>query len=266
MKIVVCLKQVPETNRVKLDPVTHNLIRQGLAGKINPFDRNAVQAALDLKAQTGAEVILVSMGPQDNEYCLREGLAMGADRAILLSSRAFAGSDTLATGYVLSQAIRQIGAVDLAFFGRQAVDADTGQVGPIVAEFLNWPQLTLASQLTLTGDRLVGTRRLGDLAQTVALTLPAVITASQELNVPGYLQPRQIKASFQQEITVWQETDLDADLTWLGVSGSPTVVRQVMAPQVEAKQTTMLPPDPEQAVSTLLTALQAKNLIQEMTR
>ncbi|MFC6315429.1 electron transfer flavoprotein subunit beta/FixA family protein [Lapidilactobacillus achengensis] len=261
MKIVVCLKQVPETNQVKLDPVTHNLIRQGLAGRINPFDRHAVQAALDLKAQVGGEVIVLSMGPNDNEYCLREGLAMGADRAILLSARAFAGSDTLATGYTLSQAIRKIGAVDLAFFGRQAVDADTGQVGPIVAEFLGWPQLTLASQLTWTDQGLQGVRRLGALAQTLAVPLPAVVTATRELNDPGYLQPRQIKAGFQQPILTWNEVDLEADPARLGVAGSPTVVRKILAPQTKTVPTQYLNPDPQAAVAELLTALQAKNLL-----
>ncbi|WP_261805971.1 electron transfer flavoprotein subunit beta/FixA family protein [Lapidilactobacillus luobeiensis] len=261
MKIVVCIKQVPESNQVKLDPVTHNLVRQGVAGKINPFDRHAIQAALAIKAQVGGEVIVISMGPADNEYCLREGLAMGADRAILLSARAFAGSDTLATGYTLSQAIRKLGAVELVFFGRQAVDADTGQVGPIVAEFLGWPQLTLASSLTLKDRRLEGMRRLGDLEQTVALTLPAVVTASNDLNQPGYLQPRMIKASFQQEITVWQETDLAADPLRLGVSGSPTVVRKVMAPQRKQQETVFLATDPQQAALDLHAALHAKNLI-----
>src|SRR5690554_3470094 len=133
LHIVVCVKQVPVSNNLKIDPVTKNVMRSSELGIMNPFDQNAIEAALKMKERYGAKVTLLSMGPKNFEITLRQGLAMGADDAILLSSRAFGGADTLATGYVLSQAIKALGDVHLVFFGRQSIDADTGQVGPIVA-------------------------------------------------------------------------------------------------------------------------------------
>ncbi|MGX7163337.1 electron transfer flavoprotein subunit beta/FixA family protein [Enterococcus massiliensis] len=262
MKILVCVKQVPESNNVQIDPITHNLVRSGIAGIINPYDKNAIEAALHLKDQINAEVILMSMGPQDNEVSLREGMAMGADRGILLSSRKFAGSDTLATGYVLSQAIKKLGDVDLVFFGRQAVDADTGQVGPIVAEFLNWPQITFASELELAGDgSIVGTRQLENTEQVVRVQLPAIVTARSELNQPRYETPRNIQQSFKKEIDVWTEADLELEEARIGISGSPTIVKSITTPERKAKETVYLSEQPKEAVNELLTALKAKNLI-----
>src|SRR5690554_3905145 len=145
LHIVVCVKQVPVSNNLKIDPVTKNLLRSNEPGVMNPFDKNAIEAALKLKQRYGAKITLLSMGPKNFEITLRQGLAMGADDAVLLSSKVFGGADTLATGYVLSQAIKLLGDVHLVFFGRQSIDADTGQVGPIVAEFLNWPQIIYIS-------------------------------------------------------------------------------------------------------------------------
>lgn len=262
MKIVVCLKQVPDTNHVKFDPETHNLIRSGVAGRLNPFDQNAIEAALQLRERAGGTVTLLSMGPDSTKETLRDGLAMGADDAVLLSSRAFAGSDTLSTGYILAQAIRGIGDVDLVLFGRQAVDADTGQVGPIVAEDLGLPQATFAEKITVLGaTTLQVTRDLDQLTQTVELTLPSVITVRSELNQPRYETPKNIQASFSKPLLTWTEADLTLDVNQIGQAGSPTVVRKVYAPTPTTRAATPLPTDPTAAAGELLTIMQQHGLL-----
>ncbi|WP_367296236.1 electron transfer flavoprotein subunit beta [Levilactobacillus yonginensis] len=262
MKIVVCIKQVPETNNVKIDPVTHNLDRRGLAGVMNPFDKNAVELALNLKDTTGAEVALLTMGPDDYAESVREGMAMGADSGYLLSDRAFAGADTLATGYVIAQALKKIGDADLILFGRQAVDADTGQVGPIVAEFLNQPQITYAASLRMSGpNEVTAERLLEDTKQTLVAQLPAVVSVRSELNTPRYPTPRNIQLSFEKPLTVWHHDDLDLDDTRLGQSGSPTVVTKVYAPEPVKRELTPLAGTPSEAASQLIKALKERQLI-----
>ncbi|MFD1399584.1 electron transfer flavoprotein subunit beta/FixA family protein [Lacticaseibacillus suilingensis] len=261
MKIVVCIKQVPESNNVKFDPVTHNLMRGGMSGRINPFDKNAIEAALRLRDAVGGEVALLSMGPDSTAEILRDGLAMGADSAYLLSSRAFAGADTLSTGYVLAQAVRQIGNVDLTLLGRQAVDADTGQVGPIMAVNLNQPQATYATQLTANGNQLTVVRDLDSLTQTVELTLPAVVTVRAEANTPRYETPLHIQQSFEKQVTIWRDTDLALDPAKLGQTGSPTVVRKVYAPEAKTRAQQPLASEPAAAVDQLLVIMQQHGLI-----
>lgn len=142
MKIVVCVKQVPSSTKVSLDPNTYNLKSNGSIGIMNTYDKNAIEVALSLREYYGGQVIILSMGPEENKKSIIEGISMGVDYGILLSSKSFAGSDTLATSYILSQAIKKIGGVDLVLFGKQTIDSDTGQVGPITAEFLDLPQIT----------------------------------------------------------------------------------------------------------------------------
>ncbi|KRN03341.1 electron transfer flavoprotein subunit beta [Levilactobacillus senmaizukei DSM 21775 = NBRC 103853] len=263
MKIVVCIKQVPETNDVTIDPVTHNLDRRGLAGVMNPFDKNAIELALDLKdSRDDVQVALLTMGPDDYAESLREGMAMGADEGYLLSDRAFAGADTLATGYVIAQALKKIGDADLILFGRQAVDADTGQVGPIVAEFLQQPQITYAASLRLSGDNEVTAERLlEDTKQTLVAQLPAVVSVRSELNTPRYPTPRNIQLSFDKPLTTWHHDDLDLDDTRLGQAGSPTIVTKVYAPEPVKRELTKLDGTPAEAASQLITALKGRQLI-----
>lgn len=181
---------------------------------------------------------------------------MGADRAVLVSSREFGGADTLATGYTLAKAIEAIGNVDLILFGRQSVDADTGQVGPIVAEFLKLPQVAFAETLELSSETtIVAKRQLDSAVQDIKLTLPAVVTVRKELNTPRYETPQSIKESFEKPITTWTEADLDLDRTKIGQAGSPTKVTKVYAPTKEVKKTDFLTTDPVQAVSKLLSQL-----------
>lgn len=262
MKIVVCIKQVPGSNRVSFDPITHNLVREGMAGRMNPFDENAIEAAVRLREQVGGEVILLSMGPDAAKETLHDGLAMGADAAYLLSSRAFAGSDTLATGYILAQAIRKIGGVDLTLFGRQAVDADTGQVGPIVATELDLPQATFAAKIQpLDAQHVAVDRDLGAAVQTVQLTLPAVITVRAEANRPRYETPVAIQQSLKKPLTTWTDQDLTLDASRIGQAGSPTVVRKVYAPAPATRAAKPLPEAPQDAAKALLDILQAQGLL-----
>ena len=165
---------------------------------------------------------------------------MGADEAILLSSRAFGGADTLATGYVLAQAIKQLSGVNLVFFGRQSIDADTGQVGPIVAEFLSWPQATYVSKIVPINEKIIeATRLLENSEQVLEVKLPAVLTVRSELNDPRYPTPRNIQLSFQKEIKVWDENTLNVDVTRIGMKGSPTVVRKVWTPTKKSQSSTI---------------------------
>lgn len=262
MKIVVCIKQVPGTNHVKFDPATHNLMRSGMAGRMNPFDQNAIEAALELRDQVGGSVTLLSMGPDSTAETLRDGLAMGADDAYLLSARAFAGADTLATGYILAQAIRKIPNADLIIFGRQAVDADTGQVGPIVAENLNLPQATFASKLTPLDDHHISVQRdLGQSLQTLKLTLPAIVTVRAELNTPRYETPINIQASFKKPLTTWSDADLTLDRDRIGLAGSATVVRKIHEPEPAKRAAKPLPQDPAEAATALIELLQQHGLI-----
>lgn len=262
LKIVVCIKQVPVSNNLKIDPVTKNLVRSGEAGVMNPYDKNAIEAALRLKEEWGGEITLLSMGPPDFEMTLRQGLAMGCDDAVLLSSRQFGGADTLATGYVLTQAIKELGNVDLVLFGRQSVDADTSQVGPIVSEFLDWPQITFVSELhSHTKNTMTATRLLENMQQKIEFQLPAVVTVRSEMNEPRYPTPRNIQQSYKKTIHIWDENSLPVDADRIGLKGSPTVVRSVWAPEKEAKATTFLTGTADEAVRELLIQMRATNLL-----
>lgn len=261
MKIVVCVKQVPVSNNLKIDPITKNLIRSGEPGVMNPYDKNAIEAALRLREQEGGEVILLSMGPPNFELTLHQGLAMGCDDAILLSSRQFGGADTLATGYVLAQAIQQIGDVNLVLFGRQSVDADTGQVGPIVSELLDWPMITFVSELERHNKQMIATRLLENVQQKIEFQLPAVVTVRSELNEPRYPKPRNIQESYKKEIKVWDENSFSVDPERIGLKGSPTLVRRIWTPEKEVKATSFLKGTPEEAVQELLIQIRARNLL-----
>lgn len=262
MHIVVCVKQVPVSNNLKIDEKTKNVLRTDEIGVINPFDKNALEAALKLKETHNAKVTVLSMGPSNFEITLRKGLAMGADEAILLSSRSFAGADTLATGYVLSKAIEKLGDVDLIFFGRQSIDADTGQVGPIVAEFLNLPQATYVHEISdIDENKMIAKRLMENMEQTIELTLPAALTVRSELNDPRYETPRNIKISFLKDIKVWNEIDLNCDLNRIGIKGSPTIVREVWSPELKEKEMKLLGNNPKEAARKFVEILRDRNIL-----
>jgi electron transfer flavoprotein beta subunit len=241
MLIVVCVKQVPASNDVEIDPVTKNLRRDSAEGVMNPFDKNAVEAGLTLREKCGGRVLALSMGPPQFMDTLREAVAMGCDEAVLLSSRALGGADTLATAYTLAKAVEKIEHVDLILFGRHAVDADTGQVGPLVAEFLDLPQVTLAKDLdTAEEGWLAVTRLLDKSEEKVEVRLPAVVTVCAELNKPRYPTPIRIMKAARLGIPLWNENDLACDPERIGLQGSRTVVSSIFAPPKPERAAEML--------------------------
>lgn len=234
MKIVVCIKQVPDTTDVKINPETGTLIREGVESVTNPFDEFAVEEALLTKEKHGGEVHVITMGPPQAVEVLRNALAMGADRAYLLTDRAFAGADTLATAYTLAIAIEKIGDVDLVICGKQAIDGDTAQVGPGIAARLKIPQLTYVSKVRETDPekkRIIVERMLEDGKEVVSGSLPSLITVVKDINEPRLPSLLGIKRAAKTEIPTWQAADLDADPKKLGFDGSPTWVMRVFTPE-----------------------------------
>lgn len=236
MHIVVSVKQVPDTTEVRIDPKTNTLVREGVPSILNPYDAHAVEEAVRLKQEYGGTVTVISMGPPQAKEVLKRTIGMGADRAILVSDRAFAGSDTLATSYVLTKAIEKIAkeqAVDLIFCGMQAIDGDTAQVGPGIASRLGVSQLSYVKKVDwvdITAGEIQVVRKLEDCAEVVRAKLPALITAVKELNKLSYSPlPNLIRAA-RYDVAVWGKTDLNCDDAHLGLKGSPTNVARIFAP------------------------------------
>jgi electron transfer flavoprotein alpha/beta subunit len=228
--IIVCIKQVPDTAKVAINKETNTLIREGVPSIINPFDENALEAALQLKEQCGARVIVVSMGPPQVEEALRAAIAMGCDEAVLVSDRKFAGADTLATSYTLSQAIRQIGDFDLILCGKQAIDGDTAQVGPGIAEFLDIPQVTFAVAIEYADKKLKIKRVVEDGFESVEVGVPALVTVTKDINEPRYPSLRGKMKAKSVEIEKFDAEYLKADEQKIGLTGSPTKVRKIFTP------------------------------------
>ncbi|MGA2142283.1 MAG: electron transfer flavoprotein subunit beta/FixA family protein [Brevinematales bacterium] len=236
MRIIVCIKQVPDSNKIKIDPESKKLIRESAGTVINPLDLYALEEGLRLRAQYGGEVVVLSMGPLQAESSLREALSYGADLAVLLSDNAFSGSDTLATSYILSEGIKKIGCFDIILTGKHAVDGDTGQVGPGLAEYLKIPNITDVrkiqgiSEASIRADRLIedGTVR-------IKVKLPILLTVLKEINQPRIPSlPDRIK-SRKAEITIWTNKDLNLAPGRIGLNGSPTRVRRVFQPEKNSK-------------------------------
>ncbi|KGN03010.1 electron transfer flavoprotein subunit beta [Clostridium novyi A str. 4570] len=234
MKIVVCLKQVPDTNQVKIDPVTGTLVREGVPSIINPEDKNALEEALRLKDENGATVTVISMGPPQAEAALREAMAMGADDAILISDRAFAGADTLATSHALAGALKKL-EYDIIFAGRQAIDGDTAQVGPEIAEHLGLPQITYVEKVDVDGDKLTVRRALENGYEVLEVQTPCLLTAIKELNEPRYMDMKNVFGLFEREVKVWSADDIDVDKALLGLKGSPTKVKRSMTKEAKGQ-------------------------------
>ena len=238
MNIVVCLKQVPDTNEVKINKETGTLIRDGVPSIINPDDRNALEEALKMKDELGAVIKVISMGPPQAKSALKEALAMGADEAYLISDRAFGGSDTWATSTIIAAAIEKVGKYDVILCGRQAIDGDTAQVGPEVAEFLGIPQVTYAKEVKVQDDKLLVTRYTETGDYLIEAKMPVLLTAIKELNNPRYPSVKGILEAYNNgdaKITVLTLADLDVDTTQIGLKGSPTNVYKSFVP-VKDKQ------------------------------
>ena len=258
MKVIVCIKQIPDTNSVKFDPVTKNLIRATVHGIINRYDKHAIEAALKIKEQTQCEVTVMTMGPEISKESLKEAMAMGCDKGVLLSSPAFGGADTLATSYVLSQAVSHLGGADLVFFGQHTLDSNTGQVGPITAEFLDMPQVTYAGELTYEDGYVQVVRYLDTGHETVRVKTPAVITVTDSLNLPRIPKPINIIKAGRKEIPILDHDALGCDGNRIGKNGSPTVVTQVYEPEKRDARAVMIAGSVEDAADKILELFQSK--------
>lgn len=228
MRIVVCIKQVPETTTVKIDPITNTLIRDGVPSIINPFDTSAIEAGLQLKDKYCAEIIILTMGPPQAEDVLREALSLGADEAVLVSDRAFAGADTLATSYTLSMAIKKIGDVSLVLCGKQAIDGDTGQVGPELAEILEIANVSYVRKVCEfnqnSHNTMIVERVLDDGYEVIKVELPSLFTIVREMYEPRMPSLKGKMAAKKKGITIWNAQDLGVLPDKIGLKGSPTQV------------------------------------------
>jgi len=266
LNIIVCIKQVPDTTEVKINPETGTLIREGVPSIINPFDTYAIEEGLRLKEQFGGKVTVISMGPPQAMEALKEAVAMGADEAILLSDRAFAGSDTWATAYTLSRAISKCGAFDIILCGKQAIDGDTGQVGPGIARQLGISQLTYVfkiRELDPESGSIIVERLLEEGREVVETSLPALLTVVKDINQPRYPTFLGIRRATRMEIPVWTTADLpDADASRFGLDGSPTQVVRIFGPPKREGTVELISTDSmDEAAGTLADRLLAEKVI-----
>ena len=261
MKIVVCIKQVPNTTEIKIDPVTNTLKRDGVPSIINPDDKAAIEAALQLKESCGASVTVLTMGPPQAEKALREALAMGADEAFLLTDRAFGGSDTLATSTIIAAAVKKL-QPDLVLCGRQAIDGDTAQVGPQIAEHLDIPQITYAAGISYNAENgtLTVKRQFEDRYQTLHVKGLCLITVLSTMVKPRYMNVWDIVDQDAKEIGKITNEDLHLDKAVIGLTGSPTKVKASFTKQLD-KTVETLELNPEEAAKAIVDALNKRHLI-----
>lgn len=255
MKIIVCIKQVPDAKDVRLDPETNTLAREGVQSIMNPYDQHAVEEAVRLKEQLGGEVTVLSMGPPQAEEVLREAISCGADHGVLVSDRAFAGADTWATSYTLAKAVQKIGDFDLILCGKQAIDGDTAQVGPGLAIQLDIPFVTCIQKVREASDKeLVMERMMDDGYDVIAVEYPVLITVVKDLNEPRVPSLKGKMKSKKAEIQVFSAEDVGADPAKIGLTGSPTQVVDVFPP----------PPRGERAILTGSIDEQVEQLVQKL--
>jgi len=231
MNIIVCIKQVPETTEVKINPETNTLIREGVKSIVNPFDAYAIEEGVRLKEKFGGKATVITMGPPQAEAVLREAISMGIDEGILLSDRAFAGSDTWATSYALSAAIKKIGNFDLIICGKQASDGDTAQVGPGISAHLDIPQVTYVKKIEEIKDNLARVERMTEEGyEIIEMPLPALITVVKEINTPRLPSLKGMMRAKQAKITHWKALDIEVEPDSVGLTGSPTQVVKIFTP------------------------------------
>jgi len=235
MDIIVCIKQVPDTTDVRINPDTNTLVRDGVASIINPFDMYAIEEGLRLKERFGGKVTVITMGPPQSEAALREALSLGVDQAVLLSDRAFAGSDTLATSYALAAGIKKIGVYDVIICGKQAIDGDTAQVGPGISVWLDIPQVTFVKKIEETkqekGKNIFRLERMVEEGyEVIEVPLPCLITVVKEINEPRMPSLKGMMRSKKAEIIKWTAENINADEKNIGLDGSPTQVVRIFTP------------------------------------
>jgi len=256
MKIIVCVKQVPDAKDVRLDPETNTLAREGVQSIMNPYDQHAVEEAVRLKEQLGGEVTVLSMGPPQAVDVLKQAISCGADHAVLVSDRAFAGADTYATSYTLAKAVNRIGAFDLILCGKQAIDGDTAQVGPGLAMQLNIPFVTCVQKIRDASEsELVMERMMDDGFDVIAVSYPMLLTVVKDLNNPRVPSLKGKMKAKKAEIEVFSADDVGADSTKIGLAGSPTQVVDVFPP----------PPRGEGAILSGSIDEQVEQLVEKLT-
>lgn len=265
MKIVVPIKQVPETSNVKMDPETGTMVREGVESIINPLDLYAIEEAILLKERFSAKVIAISMGPVKAGLALKEAIAMGCDDGILLSNKAFAGADTWATSYVLAQAIKKIGAFDLILCGERATDGDTGQVGPGIAAWLDIPFHTYISAIKeVYAEFLIIERMVETGYEILEIDRPCLLTVVKEINYPRLPTLRGKQRARKMQNVVWGPAEIEAEAECLGLQGSPTRVVKISKPQVTRNGKILRPKDEQQveeAVDQLLAFLEEREIL-----
>ena len=265
LKILVCVKQVPDTTEIKIDPVTNTLIRNGVPSIVNPFDKNALEAALQLKDKYGAEVTVLSMGPGQAAEALRECYAMGADNMVLVSDRAFGGADTLATSYTLKTAIDKIetleGKFDIIFCGKQAIDGDTAQVGPEIAEHMDCPQITYAIEAKVENDEVLVKRETGEGYEVLAAKMPCVITVTKPSFSPRYPTIKSKMAANRATINTLTAADIPVDAERIGLKGSPTKVKKSFTPPQKQGGVVVKEDSPEASAQKLFELLNSAHIV-----
>ncbi len=260
MRFMVCLKPVPEPGTVRVDPQTHTLKRESATLILNPADRYALEAAVELKEKTAAEVVAVMMGPPNAAPLLKEAYACGADEIYLLSDRSFAGADTLATSYVLSLAARKLGPFDAIFCGKVSIDGETAQVGPELAAWLDWPSVIWVKEIFPQGEVFRVVRLTDEGEEELEVRLPALFTIEPESNDPRPPSVKRLLEMMGREVPILAAQDLEADPARLGLEGSPTRVLDVFTPTYEGKREFLEGPA-EEVVERLVSILKERGLI-----
>jgi electron transfer flavoprotein beta subunit len=254
LNIVVCIKQVPDTAEVKINPETNTLIRDGVPSIINPFDMHAIEAGLQIREKIDGKVTVITMGPPQAETALRDALSMGADDAVLLTDRAFAGSDTWATSYTLSKAAEKLGA-DIIICGKQAIDGDTAQVGPEMAEFLDIPHVSYIRNIEEIRADYIRVQRLMESGYDIVESpIPVLLTVVKEINEPRLPSLKGKMAAKKAVIKKWTSSDIGADADKIGLKGSPTQVKNIFAPEAKTDRK-MLEGSPEEQIEELIQEL-----------
>lgn len=262
MKIVVCIKQVPDTTEVRLDPKTNTLIREGVPSIINPDDKAGLEFALSLREKVGGTVTVVCMGPAQADVALREALAMGCDDAYLISAREFGGSDTWATASIIAAGLEKIG-FDLVITGRQAIDGDTAQVGPQIAEQLNIPQISYAGEIQNDGEYIIVKQHFEDRYHVIKAKMPCLVTALGEYAQPRYMTVAGVVGAYEKEVTVLGFEDLNHLLNpeHIGLKGSPTNVVTSFTKQAKGQGTKFNDLSADEAVATIAAKLDEIHII-----
>jgi electron transfer flavoprotein beta subunit len=261
MHIAVCIKQVPDAAEVKINPETGTLVREGVPSIINPYDLHALEAALRLKEETGAGVTVLTMGPPQAEDALKEAISMGADEAVLLTDKAFAGSDTWATSYTLARALGKL-SPDIVFCGKQAIDGDTAQVGPETAEMMGIPHIAYVRKIEAVEESKIRVQRLMDEGHDVVeADIPVLMTVVRELNEPRLPSLKGKMRAKKAGITRWTAADIEAEEEYLGLAGSPTQVNKIFAPEARADRE-MLDGTPEEQADKLVGKLRELKCLQ----